>query len=1789
MYCVVGRLAPTLTVSGYVNPPMQDVEEIVKRLYSLYDVSGVSVRFYAPQLANFLINSHVRSPHREELELLLLSKCEQSVHFAHRLFFFLNSWGHDVAYGSDLSGPATIHNKQPLLRSVEVQGAIAAARLAQSAGSNVIQPRLAGISALTPAQHRKPQDGLFSPSNGANPLISQVSPPPGGTPESRGGDNTQQHQYRDNDRTAADAEPTVAIVISGPYASHQVVTPAPLALPVASPLLSPSSSSGAVIAGGSGSASGASSAFEGLPAPLVATLSASTRAEASRFAAPPPMSPALVAALDNRSMALFYRVRANLTAAASASAAAQLSNVAQSAIASSNSRTSSTEAIGGSMHSGSGSTAGGVPVQLVQDDDADIGSGAQASATASTPVNKHLSSALASGTGAGNGGGRGRVMQSLGSPDVRNTGPLMPAGGAASSLAFGAGGLAAFRETINLFLELARVSSLMTSVPIPSRNSVLRASLDAVSAHYLPSRAAYVPLGNVHNRLVAIHSAHSFCFKTAKRAPFMVVFELVDFATTSGFPLDRDDSEDDDEARDRARKRREVSAEADARTRRETRKLRIRQFRQRAGTLQGPGGAAAAAAAAAELVAEGMRDAADRVNEGMMEIGEVMQERAVALKDYVKRKVDKLKDVPRLHPNAALASQQHGDGEGFVPGHGGGLLSPAPASPPSSPNRIRMARPGASSVASTPGRSTQGGVSRGFPLPAMQALSSTDQMSSTAPAGCVGRARASSGGGSRGAGDAGGSSLSRALRAPFRSGSRTGSGGRRGRSADGTRGSSAAAAGSGKPKIGKRTRRQQRALAEAGDYASMDALDSDAGAGRGGTAMSILAGEVMSAPADAHALQQALESPDGGRGPLLSGGGQGARRGVGGRGRIGSSAGLGLGGRQRSHSEGETNATPVAGSGYASGGNEGYEHDGEDADEGFSDADAEAARVLLDGQSGTQGRIARMLRRASSGSADDVVLETDSLWRQAATIGKGLTMKGTKAIRQSIRLKPSLRNIARRTNIVRASEMRRGLVENAAGASNEAGTEDGGDGSGSARSASGDARAAASKIRRAMKKGANAMINRVFGDAEDDNVVTASSARRSGGAPGGDDADQFEIGGSDDDDDQHGEYAEVSDGPSDSRAPGQSRPAVITAGGPGMTDASAGGATGLATNATVISPSGGLMHEIDAADAESRVQQMGQWSSGVPSQQAFSNTATRAHAGSAFPFPSPRGAVHSEPPMPPSLQSGRGASRAQQQLHQPFSNPMRSSGGQVILSPQADAPLLSVRSPSSMPSPAQYFRASSAGAGHASGSESDASSSVAGSSRSLASAAGAAGAGTGAAKGGVPLSNMATVPEESLVEDKELERELREGLPVYGAEANEVDPDAVELPIASAAVQQRRHQQQSSRGATAATADANDIDVVIQDGSPDGAGASPSAAVAGRAQDFTSPAGAAAAAAGASGSGYAQLPLSPPISQPGSSAGGVELTAAGAADGGAQQQEPIAVVFPERWREKEAMIAATSAYSHLPGWRLLPVIIKSNDDLRQEQFVSQLLVQFSAIFRQARVPVWVKPYDILAISPDAGLVQAIPDTISLDSLKRGDPFFTTLDNWFERHFNCGSRGAERVRVARMNFARSLAAYSIICYILQIKDRHNGNILIDRRGHVLHIDFGFLFTNSPGGNIGFEAAPFKLTSEFVDVLGGPRSSLFNTFRKLCVRTFLAVRKHRERIILLVQMMLAGNDHLPCFVGGARAVMSGLRARFREDADERQCVTYVHRLIDSSIDDWRTRWYDAYQRYAQGVMS
>jgi phosphatidylinositol 4-kinase len=115
---------------------------------------------------------------------------------------------------------------------------------------------------------------------------------------------------------------------------------------------------------------------------------------------------------------------------------------------------------------------------------------------------------------------------------------------------------------------------------------------------------------------------------------------------------------------------------------------------------------------------------------------------------------------------------------------------------------------------------------------------------------------------------------------------------------------------------------------------------------------------------------------------------------------------------------------------------------------------------------------------------------------------------------------------------------------------------------------------------------------------------------------------------------------------------------------------------------------------------------------------------------------------------------------------------------------------------------------------------------------------------------------------------------------------------------------------------------------------------------------------------------------------------------------------------------------------------------------------------------------------------------------------------------------------------------------------------------------------------------FEAVTFKLTKEYVDVMGGTGSKHFAKFKKLMVKGFLALREHAEEIISFVEMTMISGLDLPCFQGSDR-VLEALRERFRLDLSPTECRTFISDMVDQSTDSLRTRLYDWYQRRSVGI--
>lgn len=91
---------------------------------------------------------------------------------------------------------------------------------------------------------------------------------------------------------------------------------------------------------------------------------------------------------------------------------------------------------------------------------------------------------------------------------------------------------------------------------------------------------------------------------------------------------------------------------------------------------------------------------------------------------------------------------------------------------------------------------------------------------------------------------------------------------------------------------------------------------------------------------------------------------------------------------------------------------------------------------------------------------------------------------------------------------------------------------------------------------------------------------------------------------------------------------------------------------------------------------------------------------------------------------------------------------------------------------------------------------------------------------------------------------------------------------------------------------------------------------------------------------------------------------------------------------------------------------------------------------FKLIWEEENVNLWVRPYKIVCLSNDSGLIEPILNTVSLHQIRKHSN--KSLREYFIDEY--GDPDDEPFRMAQNNFMQSCAAYCLISYLLQVKDR-----------------------------------------------------------------------------------------------------------------------------------------------------
>jgi phosphatidylinositol-4,5-bisphosphate 3-kinase len=213
------------------------------------------------------------------------------------------------------------------------------------------------------------------------------------------------------------------------------------------------------------------------------------------------------------------------------------------------------------------------------------------------------------------------------------------------------------------------------------------------------------------------------------------------------------------------------------------------------------------------------------------------------------------------------------------------------------------------------------------------------------------------------------------------------------------------------------------------------------------------------------------------------------------------------------------------------------------------------------------------------------------------------------------------------------------------------------------------------------------------------------------------------------------------------------------------------------------------------------------------------------------------------------------------------------------------------------------------------------------------------------------------------------------------------------------------------------------------------------------------------------------------------------------------------------------------------------IMFKSGDDLRQDILTLQILRMMDRLWLAEGLNMKLRPYKCIATGVNdhgegVGLIEIVlnSDTTSGIQLKYGGGAQGALRldpiDLFLREHNKGTSG---YAAAVDNFVCSCAGYCVATFVLGIGDRHNGNIMVTKDGHLFHIDFGHFLGNFKK-KFGFnrERAAFVFTKEMAYVMGGKNyksHALFKRFIDLCQRSYAVLRDNASIVEILFMLMVS----------------------------------------------------------------
>lgn len=233
------------------------------------------------------------------------------------------------------------------------------------------------------------------------------------------------------------------------------------------------------------------------------------------------------------------------------------------------------------------------------------------------------------------------------------------------------------------------------------------------------------------------------------------------------------------------------------------------------------------------------------------------------------------------------------------------------------------------------------------------------------------------------------------------------------------------------------------------------------------------------------------------------------------------------------------------------------------------------------------------------------------------------------------------------------------------------------------------------------------------------------------------------------------------------------------------------------------------------------------------------------------------------------------------------------------------------------------------------------------------------------------------------------------------------------------------------------------------------------------------------------------------------------------------------------------------------------------DDLRKDAIVQNIITTMYAILRQeTEMDLRVKTYRVLPTSTDDGLIEIVRDAETLYAIIRD---YGNIMNFLHRY-----NGHRTMKEIKGSFRESLAAYTVITFLLGVGDRHAENVMLTKGGILFHIDYGFILGMDPKPL----QPPMRLDSYMIDALGGAQE--YDDFKELCVVAFNCLRRHVTLIMYLLSCVIKATPEIIDFEAGDNGyTMAELQAfvieRFLPGQSDEEAATALKLRMEGKLNE------------------